>query len=165
MSESLQKPEILLSDLAKFSTPAQLHIGNMALHAFVEKHKKLPRAWNSEDAKEFTDIATDINSKSGEGCKVDDLDLKFLEKLANVAEGAFSPISAFMGGFIGQEVLKSVTGKFTPLKQWVQLPFYSPCKTYASFSCISMPLKYCLRNIPPQMIPFLLRDLQAKPLC
>ena len=109
-------------DFAKFSTPSQLHIGNLAIHAFVEKNKRLPRAWDDTDAQDFLDIAIDINSKSGEGRKVDEVDAGLLRKLAYVAEGAFCPISAFLGGFIAQEVLKSITGKFTPLKQWVRMP-------------------------------------------
>lgn len=108
-----------MTDFAKFSAPSQLHIGNLAIHAFAEKHKRLPHAWDDADAQDFLDIATDINSKSGDGRKVDEIDTGLLRKLANVAEGAFCPISAFLGGFVAQEVLKSITGKFTPLKQWV----------------------------------------------
>jgi ubiquitin-activating enzyme E1 len=109
-----------MADFAKFTVPAQMHIGNVALHEFVEKHNRLPHAWDDTDAQEFISIASSVNHKAGDGVKVSELDESFLRKLAHVAEGGFAPISAFLGGFVAQEVLKSISGKFTPLKQWVK---------------------------------------------
>src|SRR3990167_3949812 len=33
--------------------------------------------------------------------------------------GSFVCFTAFMGGVVGQEVLKALSGKFTPIKQWL----------------------------------------------
>jgi len=42
-----------------------------------------------------------------------------VKQVAYTAEGVFPPLQAFLGGVVGQEVLKAVTGKFSPLFQWV----------------------------------------------
>lgn len=39
--------------------------------------------------------------------------------LAFTSQGCFAPLCAFLGGVVAQEVLKALTGKFMPLKQWV----------------------------------------------
>ena len=46
-----------------------------------------------------------------------DLDEKILTELSYQAAGDLSPVNAFMGGFVGQEVLKACSGKFGPLYQ------------------------------------------------
>lgn len=53
LEKQLKKPELLISDFAKFDRPAQLHVGIQALHEFTDCHKgQLPRAHNEEDAAE-----------------------------------------------------------------------------------------------------------------
>jgi hypothetical protein len=37
-SEQLAKPELLISDFAKFDRPQQLHVGVQALHKFAEQN-------------------------------------------------------------------------------------------------------------------------------
>lgn len=39
LDEQLKKPELLMSDFAKFDRPAQLHVGFQALHEFANYHK------------------------------------------------------------------------------------------------------------------------------
>lgn len=39
--------------------------------------------------------------------------------LSWTAQGCLSPLAAAVGGVASQEVLKAVTGKFSPLCQWV----------------------------------------------
>lgn len=114
-----------MADFAKFATPSQLHLGNLSLHSFLLSHSRLPHAWDDNDAQEILQIAADLNAKSGNQAKVDEVDKDLLRKLAYVAEGSFSPISAFLGGFVAQEVLKCITGKFTPLNQWVYFFYFS----------------------------------------
>jgi len=119
LSESIQQPEFLFADFAKFTVPSQLHLGNLALNQFRQSHNRLPHAWDDSDAQEIVKIAADLNAKAGDRLKVEQVDEKLLKQLSYVAEGAFSPISAFLGGFVAQEVLKCITGKFTPLNQWL----------------------------------------------
>ena len=39
--------------------------------------------------------------------------------VSRCARGCLSPLAAAVGGIASQEVLKALTGKFTPLQQWV----------------------------------------------
>lgn len=58
LQDQLKKPELLISDFAKFDRPAQLHVGVQSLHEFTHCHKgQLPRAHNDEDAAEVLKYA------------------------------------------------------------------------------------------------------------
>ena len=41
--------------------------------------------------------------------------------LSRTAQGFLAPLAAVLGGVASQEVLKAVTGKFSPLQQWVRM--------------------------------------------
>ena len=116
-SEQIQKPEFLFSDFAKFDRPAQLHLGIQALHSFAESHSgQLPRPHNEDDAKHVFKIA---QSLAGEGDDKVELDEKLIAELSYQARGDLSPMAALFGGLAAQEVLKSVSGKFHPIVQWM----------------------------------------------
>ena len=116
-SKQLKKPETLIADFAKFDRPAQLHVGFQALHAFADKHNgELPRPHNDDDAAEVLKLAQEV-AKAGE--EEVELDEKIIKELSYQARGDLSPMAAFFGGLAAQEVLKSVSGKFHPTKQWL----------------------------------------------
>lgn len=48
---------------------------------------------------------------------VEELDSALLTTLFNGAASSISPLAAFFGGIIAQEVVK-FTGKYTPINQW-----------------------------------------------
>ncbi|KAK3073152.1 E1 ubiquitin-activating protein [Teratosphaeriaceae sp. CCFEE 6253] len=130
MSTQLKKPELMMSDFAKFDRPAQLHVGVQALHAFAEQHKgDLPRAHNDADAAEVMKLAQEIAGTLEDNPELDE---KIIKELSYQARGDISPMAAFFGGLAAQEVLKSVSGKFHPIKQWMyfdsleSLPSSSP---------------------------------------
>ncbi|CZR64942.1 probable ubiquitin-protein ligase (E1-like (ubiquitin-activating) enzym) [Phialocephala subalpina] len=129
MSLALKEPEFLISDYAKFDRPQQLHIGFQALHAFAEQHGRLPRPQNKEDAAIVIGSAKAFAAQE----KLDvDIDEKLLAELSYQATGDLSPMAAFFGGLAAQETLKAVSGKFTPINQWMyfdsleSLPHNSP---------------------------------------
>jgi ubiquitin-activating enzyme E1 len=114
-SQQLKKPELLISDFAKFDRPQQLHVGVQALHAFAESHEgDFPRPHNDADASEVFKLAQGL---AGEGEDKVELDEKLIKELSYQARGDLSPITAFYGGMAAQEVLKSVSGKFHPIHQ------------------------------------------------
>ena len=118
-SEQLKNPELLISDFAKFDRPQQLHIGVQAIQAFAEKHRgSLPRPHNEADAKEVVDTATKL---AGAQEPAVELDSKLITELSYQARGDLCPMAAFFGGLAAQEVLKSVSGKFNPIVQWLYL--------------------------------------------
>lgn len=117
LSEQLKKPELMVSDYAKFDRPQQLHVGVQALHRFADAHKNiLPRPHNAADAKEVVEYAKEIIKADGLELEVDE---KLITELSYQATGDLSPINAFFGGLAAQEVLKSVSGKFHPVLQWL----------------------------------------------
>jgi len=130
LSVQLKKPEHLISDFAKFDRPAQLHIGFQALHAYAESHNgELPKPHNEEDAAAVWKIAQELAAQDAEKPELDE---KLIKELSYQARGDLSPVAAFFGGLAAQEVLKSVSGKFHPIKQWLyfdsleSLPANSP---------------------------------------
>ncbi|KAG8527468.1 uncharacterized protein KY384_007620 [Bacidia gigantensis] len=115
--QQLEKPEYLISDFAKFDRPRQLHIGFQALHEFAEsRNGELPRPHSDEDAVEVLKLAKDIADKQEEKPELDE---KILRELSYQARGDLAPMAAFFGGLAAQEVLKSVSGKFHPIVQWL----------------------------------------------
>ena len=117
LSEQLKKPELLMSDFAKFDRPQQLHVGFQALHHFADHHRgELPRAHSDEDASEVFQYATKVASEGEEKIELDE---KLLKELSYQARGDLAPMAAFFGGLAAQEVLKSVSGKFHPIVQWL----------------------------------------------
>ncbi|GAB7346808.1 hypothetical protein MBLNU459_g1906t1 [Dothideomycetes sp. NU459] len=117
LREQLKKPELMIADFAKFDRPAQLHIGFQALHSFSESHQgAFPRPHNDEDAAEVLKLAQEL---AGSGDDKVELDEKVLRELSYQAQGDVCPMAAFFGGLAAQEVLKSVSGKFHPIVQWL----------------------------------------------
>ena len=116
LSQQLKKPETLISDFAKFDRPTQLHAGFQALHKFAESHNgEMPKPMNGDDAAEVFKISQGIVSSLEEKT---DLDEKLIKELSFQARGDLPPMVAVMGGLAAQEVLKSISGKFHPVKQW-----------------------------------------------
>lgn len=116
LSVQLQKPDFIISDFAKFDRPQQLHVGIQALHAFTEKHGgKLPAPHSDRDAAEIIEVAKSIAAEAKDKVELDD---NLIRELSYQAQGDLSPMAAVLGGLAAQEVLKAVSGKFNPVKQW-----------------------------------------------
>jgi ubiquitin-activating enzyme E1 len=123
LQESLKNPgEFLESDFAKFGRPPVLHQAFRALAEFQTSHGgALPAPGNVEQTAEFIRIVTECNNAAADGeVKVDKLEehSKLLAQFASGSSGVISPMCAFFGGIVGQEVLKACSGKFTPIQQW-----------------------------------------------
>ena len=116
ISAALKDPEFLVSDFAKFDRPQQLHIGFQALHAFKKTHDRLPRPMNEEDALVVLNSAKDFAKAEGVDVEFSD---DLIKELSYQATGDLSPMAAFFGGLTAQEVLKAVSGKFHPVKQYM----------------------------------------------
>lgn len=108
LRESLKSPELFISDFAKFDHPTTLLAGFQALSLFQKQHQRLPRPRNAEDASAFVSLARKIDA---------DADEKILTELAYQATGDLPPITAVIGGFVAQEVLKACSSKFHPMVQ------------------------------------------------
>ncbi|KAI8478870.1 Ubiquitin-like modifier-activating enzyme 6 [Branchiostoma belcheri] len=130
LEKQLTSPDLLTVDFAKMHAPSTIHLGMWALHKFQEEHSRLPKPGNSEDAAKLVELAQSLNSKMHE--KVEDVDSRLLTWLSYTAQGCFAPLTAAMGGILAQEVLKALTGKFTPLKQWLYMDSVEVCQELES---------------------------------
>ena len=119
--------EMPIASWDKFGVPEQLHIVLNALLAFNSKHNRIPRILNQEDAEELKALVKSyISSKmeiEGEDFKVESVDDKLVENVSHFADTQISPCNSFWGGIITQEIVK-LTGKFSPLRQWLHHDFF-----------------------------------------
>ncbi|KAI0021269.1 hypothetical protein F4780DRAFT_738840 [Xylariomycetidae sp. FL0641] len=116
ISEAMREPEFVMSDFAKFDRPQLLHVAFEALNAFQQSQGRLPRPMNDEDATVLIASVKAFIAKE----KVDvDVDEKLIKELSYQAQGDLNPMAALFGGLAAQEVLKAVSGKFHPIKQWL----------------------------------------------
>lgn len=115
---------LVYADFEKMSNGQLSHVAFEALDKFIQTavgDKKAPRPWNLEDALRFIELAKpiadryDLNSAEW---KLDGQERKYLLMFAFQAEGVFNPLSAFFGGFVAQEIVKAITGKFSPTNQY-----------------------------------------------
>ncbi|ELK08462.1 Ubiquitin-like modifier-activating enzyme 1 [Pteropus alecto] len=85
---SLAEPDFVVTDFAKSSRPALLHIGFQALYQFCAQHSH--------------PLVPTMRFMVQQG----DLDEELIRKLAHVAAGDLEPMNAFIGGLAAQEVMK-----------------------------------------------------------
>uniref|UniRef100_A0A8C8SMQ2 E1 ubiquitin-activating enzyme n=1 Tax=Pelusios castaneus TaxID=367368 RepID=A0A8C8SMQ2_9SAUR len=96
--------------------PLQIHTAMIALNQFQEKFDRLPNIGCLQDAEEMLKIAVSISETLESKPQVNEDIVKWLSR---TAQGFLAPLAATVGGVASQEVLKAVTGKFSPLQQWV----------------------------------------------
>ncbi|CAK4482313.1 unnamed protein product [Aphanomyces euteiches] len=114
LKESLVSPgEFLISDFAKIGRSEVLHVAFQALESYRAQHGHLPKSGDSQDAEVVLRLAKELAEE-----RIVDVDEKIVSALAFGARGVIAPITAFLGGIVGQEALKACSGKFTPIHQW-----------------------------------------------
>jgi len=121
LRESLAAPEFLISDFAKMERPPVLHAAFEALSAFEAEAQRSPRPRNAEDAAVVLAKTRELLAARGQApdAEGDKALASLVSELAYQASGDLSPMVAFIGGFVAQEVLKACSGKFHPLVQYL----------------------------------------------
>jgi len=85
---------------------------------FNKKNKgQYPAPHNEEHAKQVLEIVKELNNKFQR--KIEKIDENLIKQLAYGATGELSFMTAVIGGIAAQETLKAISGKFTPIKQWL----------------------------------------------
>ncbi|KAH0627077.1 hypothetical protein JD844_002460 [Phrynosoma platyrhinos] len=117
LGKQLINPRCLVADFSKPETPLQVHIAMLALNEFQENFHRMPNIGCIQDAEEMPQVNEDI-----------------VKWLSRMAQGSLAPLTAALGGVASQEVLKAVTGKFSPLQQWLYIDALElvPCLEKAS---------------------------------
>jgi len=109
---------LLTPDLKYFDRPMQLHVGIFAVHAFREEFDRNPENTDA-DMEKIVQSAKAIceDLKENHKAQIDTIDEVIIKNTARFASCSITSMSAFLGGFIAQEIVK-YTGKYTPLRQW-----------------------------------------------
>ena len=115
--KSLAEPDFMYIDYSNFEKPRILHSCILALNKFVEKHNRFPRPYDEKDYLEFYSMVED-----------DDKNKKIYKQFCYTCSGNLCPMSAVIGGIIGQEVMKACSGKFMPIRQFMY---------FDAFECLS----------------------------
>ena len=119
-------------DLSKFGRNELLYITFQALHEYYGKNKALPELNNAAQANEVIKRVKEIydaNKKLSEEGKlswfsgVQEWDEKVVLNVIRWSRAQISPVCAFLGGVVAQEIVK-YTGKFTPIDQWLLFDFF-----------------------------------------
>eukprot|EP01084_Bolivina_argentea_P094777 170419_1 len=113
-------PKISQTDYGK--DQYEQHLFYLALQEYISSNNgKYPLPYIIDDANEIYNIFSKLCIENGiEECKEEEkLSFKKLKytQLARCSSSVISPMCAFLGGIIGQEVLKGCSHKFTPLQQ------------------------------------------------
>nr|XP_056713175.1 ubiquitin-like modifier-activating enzyme 6 [Euleptes europaea] len=118
LGKQLINPTCLVADFSKPESPLQIHVAMLALDQFQESFARMPNIGCLQDSEEMLKIATSLREKLESKPQVNEDVVKWLSK---TARGSLAPLTAALGGIASQEVLKAVTGKFSPLQQWLYL--------------------------------------------
>ncbi|KAI0871527.1 putative ubiquitin-protein ligase [Hypoxylon argillaceum] len=121
ISTSLREPEFVQSDFAKFDRPPLLHVGFEALNAYIQSQGHPPRPMNDDDATVLVGSVKAFIEKEKLDLQIGESEEKIIRELSYQAQGDLNPMAALFGGLAAQEVLKAVSGKFHPIKQWFYL--------------------------------------------
>lgn len=121
LEQQLKKPSTLIADYSKFDLPPSVHVGFLALHRFREDLRRLPNCWCQTDAALLIGFVKDLINNKSVDVEASDISEDTIKLLSFTCQGSFAPLCATLGGFVAQEALKAITGKFTPLSQWLYL--------------------------------------------
>lgn len=97
----------------------QLHVAIAAVHKFRQSSGKYP-ADTQADLDAVVALAKETNDtlKAEGKPSLEAVDEDIVKKVAAYSTCSISPLCAFFGGIVAQEIVK-FTGKYTPLKQWI----------------------------------------------
>ncbi|XP_066516010.1 ubiquitin-like modifier-activating enzyme 6 isoform X2 [Hoplias malabaricus] len=118
MEQQLHDPQLLIPDLSKPEAPLQIHATLMGLDIFQEHYNRLPNIGCLQDSELLLKLTEEVNETLKNKVCVNP---SLVQCISRCARGCLSPLAAAVGGIASQEVLKALTGKFTPLQQWLYL--------------------------------------------
>ena len=114
--QKLDMERFLLADYSKFDRLDQYHVFVQALLQYRESHAGAsPKPWCEHGAAEVLKLAESLKEVAG----VETVNAELVKKMAKTAAGDLSPMAAFFGGIVAQEVIKATSGKYTPINQWL----------------------------------------------
>uniref|UniRef100_A0A8D2BUJ7 Gonadotropin-releasing hormone receptor n=1 Tax=Sus scrofa TaxID=9823 RepID=A0A8D2BUJ7_PIG len=118
LEKQIKHPKCLIADFSKPEASLEIHSAMLALDQFQENYSRKPNIGCQQDSKELLKLATSICETLEEKPEVNN---DIVRWLSWTAQGFLPPLAATVGGLASQEVLKAVTGKFSPLCQWLYI--------------------------------------------
>jgi ubiquitin-activating enzyme E1 len=114
--QKIDMERMLLADYSKFDRIDQYHAFLQALLTFRETNGgKSPKPWSDSEAAKVLETAESLKEVTG----IEKINTDLVTKLAKTSAGDLSPMAAFFGGIVAQEVIKATSGKYTPINQWL----------------------------------------------
>mmetsp|Transcript_14512 Transcript_14512/g.25515 ORF Transcript_14512/g.25515 Transcript_14512/m.25515 type:complete len:1057 (-) Transcript_14512:8-3178(-) len=147
-SKSMVQPkhtgeEMHVPDLAKFGRSEQLHIAVQAVLAYREQHGQLPVVRDAAAATACVQLAKDLKEarrKDGADA-IEEVEEDVVRKVAMLSRCMISPMAAFLGGVVAQEVVK-FTGKYTPLHQLLYFDMFELYPPAEPTDCAPLGTRY-----------------------
>ena len=155
LEAQLKSPKINIPDWGKFDNTMLHFLIAISMYKFLEIYKRKPNP--NDDYDDFFNIATRLNDELTD--KVENLPDKLTRDSLRFLQHQFAPLCATLGGITAQEVLKAVTGKFSPLTEWLLLNateliheasavrLDKNCRYLPLYSCIGEELSTKLANL------------------
>jgi len=110
-------------DLAKFGRSDQLHVALFGITEFVAANNKYPETGDKDACLALAKALMEKNQAEDQSSHNADVEDDVFTKAVSYAGCAVSPMAAFYGGIVAQEIVK-FTGKYSPLKQWLHFDIY-----------------------------------------
>ena len=119
-------------DFSKFGRTELLFITLLSLHEYYSKNKSLPELNNKTQVDEIVKRTKELYDEKSKLAKegklnwfagVQEWDEKIPAQVASWSRSEISPVCAFLGGVVAQEIVK-FTGKYTPINQWLIFDFF-----------------------------------------
>jgi ubiquitin-activating enzyme E1 len=108
---------LMCPDFRLFGRSDQLHLALRVTWEFQKTHQRMPNASDWDACKE---ILASINVGD---TKQEEIDEAAIKKAISYSAHSISPLSAFFGGIVAQEIVK-FTGKYMPLRQWLHYDIF-----------------------------------------
>jgi ubiquitin-activating enzyme E1 len=125
LRDSLKEPQFLTSDFAKMERERQMLLAFQAVDSFFVQLGAYPRPGVAEDGERVLMMArqfnTEIKTQDGRVVNVplvDEIDEVLIRTVALQARGQIAPMMSVLGSIAAQEVLKGISGKFMPIRQF-----------------------------------------------
>lgn len=100
LDKSIENPEIMQTDFVDFGKPLKLH--KIWLKLSTTTFESFDEFIKCFTAEEITEISNDL-----------------IRKVFSCWTGYLVPVNSIIGGIVAQEVMKSISHKFTPICQWL----------------------------------------------
>lgn len=109
-------------DLSKFGRSEQLHAALVGVYMYAKANNGYPGN-NADNVAKVKELAESSLKEAGDNGMQVEIEDPVFQNATKYAECSISPMAAFFGGIVAQEIVK-YTGKYTPLKQWLHFDIY-----------------------------------------